>query len=57
MGNYGMEEESTTVSLADLEGKFDLNFIGSLGIENPEVVPYSLWKEKLGVHQCLAEKC
>lgn len=50
MGNYGMEEESTTVSLADLEGKFDLNFIGSLGIEDPEVVPYSLWKEKLGVH-------
>lgn len=50
MGNYGMEEEITTVSLADLEGKLDLNFIGSLGIKDTEVVPYSFWKEKLGVH-------
>lgn len=45
MGNYGMEEEITTVSLVDLEGKLDLDFIGSLGIKDPEVVPYSFWKE------------
>lgn len=32
---------------ADLDGKLDLNFLESLGIEDPEVVSYCLWKEKL----------
>lgn len=35
MGNYEMQEEITTVSLADMEGKLDLNFIGSLEIKDP----------------------
>lgn len=41
-----MEEEITIWK----EGNLDLNFLCSLGIEDPEVVPYSLWEEKLGVH-------
>lgn len=38
MGNYGMERKITTISSADLESKFNLNLLGSLEIEDPELV-------------------
>lgn len=42
-----MEEKITTIFSAHLHGKRHLNFLGSLGLDDPEVVPYCLWKEKL----------
>ena len=37
-----MEGEIITISSADLEGKFNLNPLGLLEIEYPEVISYCL---------------
>lgn len=42
-----MEEKITSIFKADLDGKLDLNFLESLDIEDPKVLSYCLWKEKL----------
>ena len=52
-----MKGKITTISSADLENKFNLILLGSLEIENPELLPYCIWKEKPRFYLCLAEKC